>query len=67
MIARFIIESESIEEKLNEEKNKVAEVKRDFKVVEVQNDVDKDYSKKEISVDEDIDEDELVDYGELSI
>lgn len=67
MIARFIIESESIEEKLNEEKNKVAEVKRDFKVVEVQNDVDKDYSKKEINVDEDIDEDELVDYGELSI
>lgn len=67
MIARFIIESESIEEKLNVEKNKAVEVKRDFKIVEGQNGIDKDYSKKEISVDEDIDEDELVDYGELSI
>lgn len=68
MIARFIMESELIEEKLYEEKNKALAVKRDFKVVENQNVVEKDLEGvRKIKLDEDIDEDELVDYGELLI
>ena len=68
MIARFILESELIEEKLNEEKIKDAAVERDFKVIPEIDTMDINHCViKEINADEDNDEEELVDYGELSI
>lgn len=68
MIAKFIIESETIEEKLNEEKNRDAGVKRDIRGIPEQSIIGEDHDiQKEINADDDIDEEELVDYGELSI
>ncbi|UUV23642.1 MULTISPECIES: Mu transposase C-terminal domain-containing protein [Lysinibacillus] len=68
MIARFIIESEIIEEQLYEEKKNNSPVKPDFKVITEQTNIDKNQGVvKKIHFEEDVDEEVLVDYGELPI
>lgn len=63
MIAKYILESENIEEHLAMEMYKPIEVKPDLKVIENKNLKDLVYT--ELEEPEEIDEDEIEIYGEL--
>ena len=65
MVAKFVLESEDIEEKLRLEKYKPVETKPDLKIVENNSLSDKANTKLEILEDEDEYEDELEIFGEL--